>query len=116
MYKIDKGVAKELLSKNTKAWTKAFQGLHTASDIVDNNFYEAFNSSIMESILKRLITMLEEIRVKMMTKLVDKRKQCSSWKYNYDPLIKKKFQDSKKEGVDWKMIWNEENGCEVKKK
>ncbi|MBA0874491.1 hypothetical protein Goshw_017475 [Gossypium schwendimanii] len=59
--------------------------------------------------------MLEEIRVNMMTRIVAKRKQCSSWKYNYGPLIKKKFDDSKKEDDDWKMIWNGENGCEVKK-
>ncbi|MBA0879618.1 hypothetical protein Goshw_009490, partial [Gossypium schwendimanii] len=59
--------------------------------------------------------MLGEIRVNIMTRVLAKRKQCNLWKYNYDPLIKKKFNDSKKEGVDWKMIWNGENGCEVKK-
>nr|KJB18964.1 hypothetical protein B456_003G077800 [Gossypium raimondii] len=72
--KIHEGVAKELLSKYSKAWTKAFQGLHSVSGIVDNNLYEAFNSSIVESRLKSIITMLEEIRVKMMTKIVDKGK------------------------------------------
>ncbi|MBA0809020.1 hypothetical protein Gohar_024709 [Gossypium harknessii] len=45
-----------------------------------------------------------------MTRVLAKRKQCNLWKYNYGPLIKKKFNDSKKEGVDWKMIWNGENG------
>ncbi|MBA0794280.1 hypothetical protein Gohar_018628, partial [Gossypium harknessii] len=62
-----------LLSKYSKAWTKAFQGLHSVSGIIDNNLYEAFNSSIVDS-----------------------------WKYNYGPLMKKKFDDTKKEGVDWK--------------
>ncbi|KAH1083038.1 hypothetical protein J1N35_022799 [Gossypium stocksii] len=42
--------------------------------------------------------MLEEIRVNMMIRIVAKRKKCSSWKYNYGPLIKKKFDDNKKEG------------------
>ncbi|KAG8501827.1 hypothetical protein CXB51_004124 [Gossypium anomalum] len=74
------------------------------SDIVNNNLCEAFNFSIVESRFKNIITMLKEIRVKIMTRI-----------YNYGPLIKEKFADSKKEGVDWKMIWNGENGCEVKK-
>ncbi|KAK5776084.1 hypothetical protein PVK06_044043 [Gossypium arboreum] len=115
LYKINEGFAKELFFKNSKAWTKAFQWLHSVSDIVDNNLYVAFNSSMVESKFKSIITMLEEIIVKMMTRIVDKRKQRSSWKYNYDLLIKKKFDDIKKEGVDWKIIWNGENRCEVKK-
>ncbi|MBA0755881.1 hypothetical protein Gogos_019921 [Gossypium gossypioides] len=42
----------------------------SVSDIVDNNLCEAFNSSIAESRFKSIITMLEEIRVNMMTKIV----------------------------------------------
>ncbi|MFQ6626650.1 hypothetical protein Gotur_005340 [Gossypium turneri] len=48
--------------------------------------------------------MLEEIRVNIITRIVAKRKQCISWEYNYGPVIKKKFDDNNKEGVDWKMI------------
>ncbi|KAG8478410.1 hypothetical protein CXB51_028232 [Gossypium anomalum] len=108
LYKLDEGVAKELFPKNSKAWTKAFQGLHLISDILDNNLCKAFNSNIVESRSKSIITILEEIRVNIITRIVAKRKQCSSWKYNYGPLTKKKIDDSKKEG-------NGENGCEVKK-
>ncbi|KAK5812366.1 hypothetical protein PVK06_027795 [Gossypium arboreum] len=99
LYKLDEGVAKELFFKNSKAWTKTFQGLHSVSDIIDNNICEAFNSSIMESIFNSIITMLEEIRVNMITRIVAKRKQCSSWEYNYGPVMKK-FDDNNKEGVD----------------
>ncbi|MBA0871058.1 hypothetical protein Goshw_020736 [Gossypium schwendimanii] len=63
LFKLDEGIAKELFSKNSKAWTKAFQGLHSVSDIVDNNLCEAFNFCIMESRFKSIITMLEEIRI-----------------------------------------------------
>ncbi|MBA0880211.1 hypothetical protein Goshw_002621 [Gossypium schwendimanii] len=75
---LDEGVVKELFSKNLKAWTKAFQGLHSVSDIIDNNLCEAFNSNILESRFNSIITMLEEIRVNMITKIVAKRKQFSS--------------------------------------
>ncbi|MBA0694479.1 hypothetical protein Goari_004763 [Gossypium aridum] len=45
------------------------------SNIVDNNLCKAFNSSIMESRFKSIIiTMLKEIIVKMMTRIMDKGK------------------------------------------
>lgn len=67
------------------------------SDMVDNNVSEAFNSSIVEARYKSIITMLEEIRLKVMTRIVDKRKYCQSWKKNYGTLIKAKFDAAKKE-------------------
>ncbi|KAE8698953.1 hypothetical protein F3Y22_tig00110597pilonHSYRG01152 [Hibiscus syriacus] len=72
--KIDGTVATEMFSKKEKMWTKAFQKLHAKSDIVDNDLCEAFNSSIVESRYKSIITMLEEIRVKIMTRIVEKRR------------------------------------------
>ncbi|MBA0845059.1 hypothetical protein Goarm_022401, partial [Gossypium armourianum] len=35
--------------------------------------------------------MLEDIRTKMMTRIVQKRKLCNGWKQNYGPLVKAKF-------------------------
>ncbi|KAK9017093.1 hypothetical protein V6N11_079579 [Hibiscus sabdariffa] len=29
--------------------------------------------------------------------------------------VKKTFDQSKKDGIDWQMVWNDENGCEVKR-
>ncbi|KAK8628910.1 hypothetical protein V6N13_009490 [Hibiscus sabdariffa] len=71
--KLDEKVVAELFGKQEKKWTKAFQGLHATSVIVDNNMCEAFNSSIIEARYKSIITMLEEIRVKIMTRIVKKR-------------------------------------------
>ncbi|KAL4291966.1 hypothetical protein GQ457_14G024710 [Hibiscus cannabinus] len=113
--KLDEKVAAELFGKQEKKWTKAFQGLHATSDIVDNNMCEAFNSSIIEARYKSIITMLEEIIVKIMTRIVEKRHFINTWKYNYGPLIKKKFDVIKKDSVAWRMVWNGEGGCEVKK-
>ncbi|KAK8669521.1 hypothetical protein V6N13_106949 [Hibiscus sabdariffa] len=106
--KLDEKVAAELFGKQEKKWTKAFQRLHATSDIVDNNMCEAFNSSIIEERYKSIITMLEEIRVKIMTRIVEKRHFISTWKYNYGPLIKKKFDVIKKDSVAWRMVWNGE--------
>ncbi|PPR97201.1 hypothetical protein GOBAR_AA23471 [Gossypium barbadense] len=75
LYKIDEGVVNELFFKNLKVWTNTFRGLYSMSDIVDNNLCEAFNSNIVEFSFKSIIiTMLKEIRVTMMTRIMDKGK------------------------------------------
>ena len=70
---MDDECAKELMSKGPKHWSKAFFRVKSKCDIVDNNLSKAFNSCIMEARQKSIITMLEEIRVKMMTRIVEKR-------------------------------------------
>ncbi|XVE68068.1 hypothetical protein DITRI_Ditri09bG0039400 [Diplodiscus trichospermus] len=76
---------------------------------------EAFNSSILEARHKSIITMLDEIRVKIMCRIVEKRAFCEKWNNDYGPLVKKKFDAQKKEGVEWRVHWNGDNGIEVKK-
>ncbi|KAK8572825.1 hypothetical protein V6N12_028865 [Hibiscus sabdariffa] len=50
-----------------------------------------------------------------MTRIVEKRKFCKSWKQNYGPLVKRKFDQNKKDNIEWNLVWNGDNGCEVKK-
>ncbi|MBA0756643.1 hypothetical protein Gogos_022247 [Gossypium gossypioides] len=59
--------------------------------------------------------MLEDIRTKMMTRIVQKKKLCNGWKQNYGPFVKAKFDANKKVCVEWQLIWNGENGCELRK-
>ncbi|XVF59285.1 hypothetical protein PTKIN_Ptkin07bG0263300 [Pterospermum kingtungense] len=113
--KLDATAAESLRSKNPKQWCKAFFGTHSKTDAVENNLCEAFNSSILLARHKSIISMLEDIRVRVMERIEEKRIFCSKWKNSYGPLIKEKFDDSKKEGVDWQVRWNGEKGCEVKK-
>ncbi|KAG8492850.1 hypothetical protein CXB51_010184 [Gossypium anomalum] len=54
--------------------------------------------------------MLEDIRTKMMTRIVQKMKLYNGWKRNYRPLVKAKFDANKKDYVYWQLIWNGENG------
>ncbi|XP_039028523.1 uncharacterized protein LOC120162440 [Hibiscus syriacus] len=88
---IDSVLAAELFSKKEKMWTKVFQMMHSKSDIVDNNLCEAFNSSIVDARYKSIITMLEEIRINIMTIIIEKQRFLTTWKYNFGPLIKKKI-------------------------
>ncbi|KAH1092044.1 hypothetical protein J1N35_019301 [Gossypium stocksii] len=67
-----KKAAKDLMSKSPKHWTKAFFGCQCKFDMVDNDICEDFNFSIMEGRYRSIITMLEEIRVRLMTRIVKK--------------------------------------------
>ncbi|XVF64368.1 hypothetical protein PTKIN_Ptkin09bG0164000 [Pterospermum kingtungense] len=111
--KLDEQVAKELMKRNPKQWTKAFQTFYSKCDVVDNNMCEAFNASIVDARHKAIITMLEEIRVGAMKRIVERRSDCRKWKVDYGPLIKDKFDKIKSEAVKWRVTWNGEKGYEV---
>ncbi|XVF45867.1 hypothetical protein PTKIN_Ptkin02bG0241900 [Pterospermum kingtungense] len=115
MKKIDEDAAKDLMSRNPKHWSLAFQSTTSKCDIVDNNMCEAFNSILVNARQKSIITMLEEIRIFVMEKIVEKREFVNKWNNNYGPHIKDGFDEYKKEGVDWRVHWNGDRGCEVKK-
>ncbi|MBA0877610.1 hypothetical protein Goshw_014510, partial [Gossypium schwendimanii] len=89
------------MKKSPKMWTRAFLRTTCKSNIVDNNMCETFNSSIVEVRFKSIIRMLEDIRTKMMTVIVQKIKLCNGWKENYGPLVKAKFDANKKDYVRW---------------
>ncbi|MBA0747687.1 hypothetical protein Gogos_004581, partial [Gossypium gossypioides] len=113
--KKNKDAYDNLMKKSPKMWTRAFLWTTCKTNIVDNNLCEAFNSIIVEARFKSIIRMLEDIRTKMMTRIVQKRKLCNRWKQNYGPLVKAKFDANKKDCVEWQLIWSGENGCELRK-
>ncbi|KAG8489630.1 hypothetical protein CXB51_017620 [Gossypium anomalum] len=100
----DKDVYDNLTKKSPKMWTRAFFGTTCKSDIVDNNLCEVFNTSIVEAKFKNIIRMLEDIGTKMMIR------------YYVMDGVKAKFDADKKDCVEWQLIWNGENGCELRKK
>ncbi|XP_040948664.1 uncharacterized protein [Gossypium hirsutum] len=113
--KKDKDAYDNLMKNSPKMWTRAFWGTTCKSDIIDNNPCESFNSNIIEARFKSIIIMLEDIRTKMMTRIIQKRKLYNRWKRNYGPLVKAKLDANKKDCVEWQLIWNGENGCELRK-
>ncbi|MBA0870574.1 hypothetical protein Goshw_014277 [Gossypium schwendimanii] len=56
---------------------EVFWGTSCKSDIVDNNLCETFNLRILEARFKSIIKVLEDIRTKMMNRIVQKRKLCN---------------------------------------
>ncbi|MBA0726627.1 hypothetical protein Golax_002443, partial [Gossypium laxum] len=63
----------------------------------------------------QIVKCTTERETKMMTRIVENRKLRNGWKKNYGPLVKAKFDANKKDCVEWQLIWNGENRCELRK-
>ncbi|KAL6210333.1 hypothetical protein ACLB2K_015566 [Fragaria x ananassa] len=75
--------------KNPSHWSKAFFKEETKCDILLNNLCESFNSSILLTRDKPILTMLERIRMDMMVMNRNRRVACEKWKDVVGPRIKK---------------------------
>jgi len=53
-----------------QTWCRVFFDTVCKNNKVENNLVESFNSWILEARLKPIISMLEDIRIKVMTKFV----------------------------------------------
>lgn len=71
MDKLGKDICRDLLYYPKKSWVRAYFEVHSKCDVVENNMCETFNSWILASRHKSIITMLEDIMRKIMTRQVD---------------------------------------------
>ncbi|KAL0295553.1 UNVERIFIED_CONTAM: hypothetical protein Sangu_3195400, partial [Sesamum angustifolium] len=90
--KVDVETASEWLRKiNLEHWARAFFPLQSKCDILVNNICESFNNYILDARDKPIITMLEWIRTKLMTRLQQKREGMEKYAGNVCPNILKKI-------------------------
>ncbi|XP_075108831.1 uncharacterized protein LOC142180683 [Nicotiana tabacum] len=71
---LGKNIVDDLLYYNKETWCKVYFNVEVKCDAVDNNIAESFNAWILDARHKTIIIMLEEIRVKMMTRISKLRK------------------------------------------
>ncbi|XP_075092413.1 uncharacterized protein LOC142172647 [Nicotiana tabacum] len=77
--KLGKGICESLLKYNKEYWCRAFFLEHSKCDIVENNMCETFNSWILAPRHKSIITMLEDIRHKVVRRHVDMIQFAETW-------------------------------------
>ena len=68
----------DLMYYNIEFWCKVYFNTQVKCDSIDNNMSECFNSWIMAPRHKTIITMLEEIRVKMITRIAKLREYTNT--------------------------------------
>ncbi|KAH0652610.1 hypothetical protein KY289_030288 [Solanum tuberosum] len=66
--KLGTGIVEALIKYNKEKWCKAFFQTFSKCDSIDNNMAESFKAWILGPRNKTIVTMLEEIRVKVMSK------------------------------------------------
>ncbi|WMV23014.1 hypothetical protein MTR67_016399 [Solanum verrucosum] len=77
-----------------------------------NNMAEYFNSWILAARHKTIITMLEEIRVKMMKKIGQMREFCNTWICDIFPMAMKVLQENTAKSMKCNIEWNSDTGYE----
>lgn len=111
--KPNEGICGELLSYNKEFWCKAFFSTSSKCDIVENNMSETFNSWIVGPRHKSIITMLEEIRHKIMNRHVDMRRFANTWITDVSPMARLILEENKDISKRCKVLWNGDSGFEI---
>lgn len=75
-------------------------------DIVDNNLREAVNGKMLAVRCKSIISILEDIKLMMMTRFHENRDAMDKWNGNLGPRIRKKLHKNKVDGWNCNVAWN----------
>nr|XP_009772176.1 PREDICTED: uncharacterized protein LOC104222632 [Nicotiana sylvestris] len=82
----DNKIIEDLLRYPKQYWCRAFFKDWSKCDSVENNMCETFNSWILSARHKSIITMLEEIRVKVMERMTTMREFSTRWISDVSPI------------------------------
>ncbi|XP_070010328.1 uncharacterized protein LOC142163999 [Nicotiana tabacum] len=107
------GICESLLRYNKETWCRAYFNCDKKCDIIDNNICETFNAWILAARHKTIITMLEEIRVKMMERIGMLREFADTWICDISPIAMKVYQENMAQSMRCTIKWNGEYGYEV---
>lgn len=92
---------------------KAYFKEHSKCDIVENNMCETFNSWILAPRHKSVITMLEDIRHKIMNRQADMINFSNTWISDISPMARAILEENKLLSRKCKVIWNAHTGFEI---
>ncbi|WMV16679.1 hypothetical protein MTR67_010064 [Solanum verrucosum] len=116
MDKLDKlgnKICGDLLHYEKKTWCKAYFKEHAKCDVVENNMCETFNSWILAARHKSIITMLEEIRHKIMDRNVEMRKFVDTWILDISPMASLVLEENKDYARNCQVRFNGQFGYEI---
>ncbi|KAG5579568.1 hypothetical protein H5410_050195, partial [Solanum commersonii] len=82
----NKNIVEDLLYYKVQTWCKMYFRTNIKCDSIDNNMFESFNAWILGTRHKTIITMLEEIKVKVMTRIVQLSQFPYTWLTNISPM------------------------------
>ena len=113
LYKLGIGIVESLIKYNKETWCKAFIKTFSKCDSIDNNMAESFNSWILGPRNKTIVTMLEEIRVKVMSRVSKSRAFAETWTDGIFPMAMMVFNTNVTRSMQCNIEWNGDVGFEV---
>ncbi|XP_015060247.1 uncharacterized protein LOC107006127 [Solanum pennellii] len=113
MSKLGIGIVESLIKYNKETWCKAFIQTFSKYDSIDNNMAESFNSWILGPRNKTIVTMLEEIRVKVMSRVSKSRAFAETWTDGISPMAMMVFNTNVTKSMQCNIEWNGDVGFEV---
>ncbi|XP_070032822.1 uncharacterized protein [Nicotiana tomentosiformis] len=113
MNKLGYKICEDLLKYDKEYWCRAYFREDSKCDVIENNMCETFNSWIVGPRNKSVITMLEEIRHKIMNRTIEMRKFAETWVTDIAPMARMILEENKALSRRCKVMWNAEHGFEV---
>ncbi|KAG5586781.1 hypothetical protein H5410_047215, partial [Solanum commersonii] len=111
--KLGTDIVDDLLYYDKEYWCKVFFNCEVKSDAIDNNMCESFNAWILTARHKTVISMLEEIRIKVMTRLARFSEFPNSWITNFSSMAKKVLEENIDKSMACNIEFNRVTGYEV---
>lgn len=112
--KLGTGIVEDLFEYPMHQWVKAFFPLEFPQcDVVDNNLAETYNGWILEARCKPIISMLDEIRQKVMNRIWKKRQFANTWISGISPKALEKLEKNKELSYNWYNEFNGDEGFEI---
>ncbi|KAH0764063.1 hypothetical protein KY290_020136 [Solanum tuberosum] len=111
--KLGDRICEALLGYNKEYWCRALFSERSKCDVVENNMCETFNSWIVGPRHKSVISMLEDIRHKMMDRHGDMIKFVDTWISDISPMARLILEENKEIGRTLRVNWNHDIGFEI---
>ncbi|XP_022640537.1 uncharacterized protein LOC106770521 [Vigna radiata var. radiata] len=111
---VNEDAFRHLMSLPPRFWSRSRFTTTAKSDTLVNNMSEAFNSVLVNTRTKPIITMLEEIRLYMMKRWATNRTRAASFKSSICPKILSRLQKESLLTKHWVPSWSTHKLFEVR--
>ncbi|XP_060212303.1 uncharacterized protein LOC132639941 [Lycium barbarum] len=111
---LGRGIVEDLISYNKERWCKVYFKEFSQCDSVDNNISESFNAWILLARHKTIVSMLEEIRIKVTNRIAKMRAFSETWVDGISPMALKAFNANVERSMNCTLHWNGDCGFEIK--
>ncbi|GKC46354.1 agenet domain-containing protein, partial [Tanacetum coccineum] len=112
---LDEGAYDYLIKRNLNSWSRAFFDMDMRCAAFENGISESFNIAILKPRHKPIITMLEEIGLYIMQRLVAMNKIATNLQDTITPSIRKRLEVLKEKQREWLVIPSGFQELEVRK-